>query len=140
MAASGFGWGSFGLRFLFALLLVALSYNPEGYSYIHWALRDISAFTPLKALAGVLLIVGWVIYGRATLRSLGPIGLALAIAVFGCLAWVLIDLNWINTESMRAVSYLAMFIVAAVMAIGISWSHVRRRLSGQVDADDVDEP
>lgn len=140
MATTAFGWGNFGTRFLFALILVAATYNPEGYSYIHWALRDISEFTAFKALAGVILLVGWVIYGRATLRSLGPFGLALAIASFGCLAWVLIDLNWIDTGSLRAVSYLSMFIVSAVMAIGISWSHVRRRLSGQVDADDVDEP
>lgn len=139
MAGSKFGWSNFGLRFLFALILVLATYNPEGWSYIHLALRDISDFNAVKALLGVVLIVGWVIYGRATLRSLGPFGLSLAIAVFGCLAWVLIDLDWIDTGSMRAVSYLTIFIVAAVMAIGISWSHVRRRLSGQVDADDVDE-
>lgn len=139
MASSSFGWGDFGLRFLFAALLVVLSYNPEGWSYVHWALRDLGSFTPFKALAGVVLLVGWVIYARATLRSLGPIGLGLALAVFACLAWWLIDLKVVNTESMRAVTYLMMFIVAAVMAIGISWSHVRRRLTGQVDADDVDE-
>ncbi len=139
MAASSFGWSGFGLRFLFAALLVLATYNPEGWSYVHWALRDISSLSPLKALAGVVLLVGWVIYARATLRSLGPIGLGLAVAVFACLAWWMIDLKLVNTESMRAVSYLVIFITASVMAIGISWSHVRRRLTGQVDADDVDE-
>jgi Family of unknown function (DUF6524) len=30
-------------------------------------------------------------------------------------------------------------VVATILAIGMSWSHVRRRLSGQADVDDVDE-
>ncbi|MGJ8668358.1 MAG: DUF6524 family protein [Oceanococcus sp.] len=138
MATRSFGWSGFGLRFLFAAVLVLATYNPEHWSYIHWALLDISSFTPFKALLGMVLLVGWVVYLRATLRSLGPIGLGLAVAVFACFAWLLIDMNWINAQSVRAVSYLVMFIVASVMAIGISWSHVRRRITGQVDADDVD--
>jgi len=30
-------------------------------------------------------------------------------------------------------------VAATILAIGLSWSHVRRRLSGQTDVDDVDE-
>jgi len=26
-----------------------------------------------------------------------------------------------------------------ILAVGMSWSHIRRRLSGQADMDDVDE-
>jgi hypothetical protein len=29
-------------------------------------------------------------------------------------------------------------VVAIVMAVGMSWSHFRRRMSGQVDTDEVD--
>ncbi len=139
MAASTFGWSSFGLRFLFALILVGVSYNPEGWSYVHWALTEWSSFNALKALVGLLLLAAWTIYLRATLRSLGPIGLTLTIALFACLIWVLVDFQLLDVGSARAVTYAAMFVVVCVMAIGISWSHVRRRLSGQVDADDVDE-
>ena len=63
----------------------------------------------------------------------------LALALFGCMVWVLIDFKLVDTQSLRVVSYLVIFVISAVMAVGISWSHVRRRLSGQVDADDVDE-
>lgn len=139
MASSSFGWGGFALRFVFALLLVLLTYNPEGWSFVHWVSRDVSHMIALKALAGVLLAVGWTIYIRATLRSLGPVGMVLTLALFGSLVWVMIDFNLVNMQSMRVVSYLAIFVIAAVMAVGISWSHVRRRLSGQIDADDVDE-
>ena len=139
MASSSFGWGGFALRFVFALLLVLLTYNPEGWSFLHWVSRDVSQMIALKALAGVLLAVGWTIYIRATLRSLGPVGMILALALFGCMVWVLIDFKLVDTQSLRVVSYLVLFVISAVMAVGISWSHVRRRLSGQVDADDVDE-
>ena len=139
MASSNFGWGGFALRFLFAIVLVALSYNPEGWSYFHWALLKVTEFTALKALAGMLLLIAWVVYGRATLRSLGPLGLVMVLGVFACLTWLLVDMNWVDPGSLRAVSYVLMFVVASVMAIGLSWSHVRRRLSGQIDADDVDE-
>jgi hypothetical protein len=30
-------------------------------------------------------------------------------------------------------------MLAAIMATGMSWSHIRRRMSGQLDVDDVDE-
>ena len=32
-------FSGFGLRFLFALLLVLLSYNPSSYSYAHWLVQ-----------------------------------------------------------------------------------------------------
>ena len=60
------------------------SYNPSGYSYFHWFKDTLPNFTPLLALGGIILIIGWVIYLRATFRSLGPIGLTLA-ALFCCL-------------------------------------------------------
>lgn len=139
MAAESFGWSSFGLRFLFASLLVAATYNPEGWSYVHWAFAELSSFNALKALCGAVLAVGWTVYLRATLRSLGPIGLLLAVAVFGSMVWVLIDFDLVNLQSARTVSYMVMFVLICVMAVGISWSHVRRRISGQVDTDDVEE-
>ncbi len=130
---------SFFLRWVFALLLVMLSYNPSGYSYAHWLQHSFSNFGPLLGLAGVSLIIGWVIYLRATLRSLGLIGLILAILFFGSLLWLLVDWGWLGLDNVTAVSWVVLVLLSAVLAVGISWSHIRRKLSGQVDADDVDE-
>ena len=132
-------WGGFGLRWLFAIILVVATYNPEGYSYFDWVVRHAPHITPLKALTGVVLLIGWVIYLRATLRSLGPVGLVLAAGLFGTLLWLFIDLGWLTADSARAITYMAMFILSTVLAIGMSWSHIRRRLSGQLDVDDVEE-
>ncbi len=134
-----FGAGSFFLRFLFAFIIVFATYNPFGYSYYHWLLASLESLTPYIALAGILLIIGWTIYLRATLRSLGPIGLVLAFAFFGVLLWMVIDLGIINTDSIKAVTTLVLLLFSLVLATGMSWSHIRRRMSGQVDMDDVDE-
>lgn len=127
------------LRFVFALLLVILTYNPSGYSYAHWLQTSFSDFTPLLGIAGISLIIGWVVYIRATLRSLGLIGLILATLFFSAILWLLIDWGWLGLNNVTAMSWVILVLLSAVLAVGISWSHIRRKLSGQVDSDDVDE-
>ncbi len=139
MADKGFAGQGFLLRLLFALILVGATYNPEGYSYYHWAFTELPAFRPEQAVVGVLILIGWVIYLRATLRSLGAIGLALVIALCASLVWMLTSWGWISPDSPRAITYVSLIIVALVLATGMSWSHVRRRISGQADVDAVDE-
>jgi Family of unknown function (DUF6524) len=145
MVKDDFNWGSVALRFLMAALLVYLTYNPEGYSFYHWAilpLREVpatsfSAINPLKVLAGIALLVGWVVFIQATKRSLGLTGAFLAIAFFGGIIWVLIYWNVFTPRGTRAISHLILLILALVLAIGMSWSHVTRRLSGQIDTDQI---
>lgn len=127
----------FGIRFLFAVVLVFATFNPSGYSYIHWLFETITSPTPWLALAGVALVIGWVIYIRASLRSLGPIGLGLASALVAIIIWALVDLGVISISETSAFLWIVEFFLAAVLSLGMSWSHIRRRLSGQVDVDDV---
>ena len=132
-------WLGIGIRFLIALLLVFLTYNPEGYSYLDWVFTRDSGPVPLKIFAGMILLIGWAIYIRATRRSLGMIGILLAIAFFATLLWLLVDLNIVPANSVRAVTYIILFIIACLLATGLCWSHIRRRLSGQVDVDDMED-
>ncbi|MDD3448489.1 MAG: DUF6524 family protein [Gammaproteobacteria bacterium] len=127
------------LRFLVGLVLVFASYNPEQWSYWHWALANLPEFSVLKAFVGVVLLIGWTIYLRATVRSLGPFGLILAVAFFGTLIWLLVDTGILPADSVRAVSYIVLVIISGVLAVGVSWSHVRRRITGQIDVDEIEE-
>lgn len=127
------------LRFLFALLLVMLTYNPSGYSYSQWLQNSFSNFGPLLGIAGISLIIGWVVYIRATLRSLGLVGLILAALFFSAIMWLLVDWGWLGLNNVTAMSWVILILISAVLAVGISWSHIRRKISGQVDSDDVDE-
>ena len=136
---SRFGWDNFLVRLAVALMLVFATYNPQEISYYHWAVVHWKeSFSVLKAFVGVVLIILWVIYLRATFRSLGAIGLILAIAFFGTLLWLIIDLGWVSTENVNLLSYLVLIALACVLATGVSWSHIRRRITGQIDVDDAD--
>ncbi len=134
----GFGIGGFFLRLLLALIVVFATYNPEGISYYHWVYEDLANFTALKAFIGVILLIGWIILLRATFGSLGLIGVALAIAFFGLAIWLIIDVMGLSTDNQRVITYIIGIMIACVLSIGVSWSHVRRRLTGQIDTDSVD--
>jgi hypothetical protein len=134
-----FSLSGFGLRFLFSAILLFTTYNPEGYSYFHWVKEVFPSVSIEQAFVGVVLIIGYVIYLRATLRSLGVIGLALAFAFFGLLVGMLFKWGWISLDGQKMLSYVVEILLAVILAVGMSWSHIRRRLSGQADMDDVDE-
>ena len=131
-------WLGIAVRFSIALIIVFASYNPSGYSYIDWIMNVDSGNLVFKILVGVVLLIGWTIYIRATRRSLGMVGIVLAIAFFGATLWLLIDFNIIPADTVSAVSSIILFVIACLLATGMCWSHIRRRISGQVDVDDLD--
>ena len=138
VAYKGLTWLGFFLRLLVATVLVFSTYNPTELSYYHWVTENPPNFNPLMALAGIVLIIGWTIFLRATARSLGAFGLFLAAAFLGTLLWMLIDWDLIPADSVTAISYIVLAILSGILAIGISWSHVRRRMTGQVDVDEIE--
>lgn len=135
----GISWNGVALRIFFATLLVLATYNPTPWSYYDWVIYSFEQFNVLVVLAGVILLIGWTIYIRATIRSLGAIGLFLAFVFFGTLLWLIIDWGLISVENITAVTWIVLVIMSIVLGIGMSWSFVRRRMSGQVDVDDSDD-
>ena len=132
-----FGFDGFLVRFVFAIVVVFSSYNPEGVSYYHWISEALPQFSVIKAFVGVILLIGWIILIRATLGSLGAIGILLAAAFFGLAIWLIIDVLGLTTDNARVISYIIEIMLASVLSIGVSWSHVRRRISGQLDTDEL---
>ena len=136
MARNDFDFGSFLLRFLFALLLVFLTYNPSGYSWVHWAQSEVAMV--YKAATGVVLLIGWVMYLRATWNSLGALGTMLAAAFFGIIIWLFYEWGWFALDDTTVIQWIVLFVVTGVLAVGMSWSHVRRKISGQYDTDEIE--
>jgi hypothetical protein len=71
MQKQGVTWLGVFVRFLMALVLVYATYNPEGWSYFHWAERAVlgteeSGSPALLFLAGTVLLIGWVVFLNAT--------------------------------------------------------------------------
>jgi len=137
--ASRFNAVSFLGRWVFALLLVLGTYNPTQYSFAGWIASDSAEFGPLMALAGIALLIAWIIFLRATFMSMGWLGIILGAALFGCLIWLFIDIGWLSLESTHALTWVVLIVLSLILAAGMSWSHIRRRLTGQFDVDDVED-
>ena len=127
------------LRFVMALALVLFTFNPTGYSYVHWLATDFPTITPAKVVAGVALLVAWIVFVRATLASIGVLGVVMAGILFGAMIWLLASWGWLSLGSASAVAWVVLIIVALVLTAGLSWAHIRRRLSGQATVDEVEE-
>ena len=91
MPNPNFGFASFALRALFALVLVLLTFNPSGYSFAHMIADGFPKVTPLEAVCGILLLIGWFVFLSATLRAIGLVGMGLALALFAALIWLVIS-------------------------------------------------
>ncbi len=113
------------VRFAFALLVVGATYNPTRYSYYAWATRMGWQWRPPLVFVGVVLLIGWVICLRLTLRSMGGLGLLLANAFLAALFWWIADWGWLPIENVAAISWIGLVSVAAILAVGMSWSRLR---------------
>ena len=113
-------------RLAFALLVTGATYNPTRYSYYAWARNTGWQWRPPIVFVGVVLLIGWVICLRLTLRSIGGLGLLLANAFLAALFWLFADWGWLPIENTAAISWIGLFSVATILAAGISWSHLRR--------------
>lgn len=130
---------SFFLRWLIAFVLLAATWNPTPWNFVRWVMDNGTGNLPVTVLVGLLLLVGYIIYLRATLRSIGPLGAALVVALCAAVVWVLIYYGVLGTQNAALNQWLAILVGSLVLGIGMSWSIFRRRISGQIDMDDVDE-
>lgn len=127
------------LRAAFALTLVLLTYNPSGYSYVHMLQAGFPAVTPLEAVLGVVLLIGWFVFLRATLSSIGPLGMVLALALFAAVIWLIVSWGWVKLSNTGALVWISLVVLSLILAVGMSWAHLYRRWSGQATVEDTDD-
>ncbi|RDV24163.1 hypothetical protein DXV75_15130 [Alteromonas aestuariivivens] len=137
--ASAFNAGGFLRRVAFALALVLGTYNPTHYSFVSWVTAEGVEFGPVILIVGVILLIAWIIYLRATFMSLGWLGIALGAALLGGIVWWFVDIGLLSLQSEHALSWIILVLIAVILAVGMSWSHIRRNMTGQVDTDDLDD-
>ena len=130
------------LRVLASLVLAFVTWNPDGWSYYHWTIEPLiqraGGFSAIKFLAGTLLIAAWVVFLQATRRSIGIGGAVLVTAIFGGVIWLLISSGIVTANSGKGIARVVLIGLSLVLAVGISWSHISKRITGQADTDVVD--
>lgn len=130
--------GGIALRFAAALVLILATYNPSRISIYHWVRGSIEEGTlgPEHFLVVVLLLIGWTIYVVASYRSLGRLGLVLVALFFAALVWLLIDFGLLKADSRVSMTWIVLICMSALLTIGVTWAHLWRKLTGQLEVDD----
>ncbi len=124
------------IRWLAAFVLLAATFNPTELSYYHWARDNWNGQLPLAVLFGLILLVAFILFLTAVLRGIGAVGVFLVVAVLAALVWVLFDFGWISLDNPSTNTWIALIMLSIVLAVGMYWGILWRRISGQLEVDD----
>lgn len=128
-----FTWASFVIRWLAVSTLVFATYNPSGYSYLHWLGTWQSELVALKIAVGLIIIGLFWLLVFATWLVLRLTGLLMLFATVLSLAVAAWQLGVIPTTS-SSLQYLLLGAIATYLTIGVSYAHMRYRLTGQIQS------
>lgn len=137
MEGNSLGASGVAARILAALALVLATFNPSSFSYGHWLARGFPHVSAAQAVIGLVLLICWVVYVTATLRSLGLFGVTLVAALIAALVWLAVHNGWLHLSGGSMLAWIAAIGTGLILGVGMCWSSVRRRLSGQADVDEV---
>jgi hypothetical protein len=129
----------FMVRWLAALIVVAATWNPTRWNYLTWARDHYASEASLVVLAGLVLATLIGIGLVATWRSIGWLGVITVTALLGAALWVLTDFGLISITEPGPLAWLVLFGVSLILGLGLTWSHVQKRLTGRTDVDDSEE-
>lgn len=128
-----FTLASFFIRWLAITALVFATYNPSGYSYLHWLTEWQQEQLALKVAVGLViaglfwlvLVAAWLVLRLLGVLLLAAIGLSLALT-----AW---QLGLVPPTS-ASVQFLLLAMFATALTFAVSYGHIRFRLTGQVQS------
>jgi hypothetical protein len=126
------------LRWLGAFLLLAAIFNPTRWNYVTWASAAWTDQMPLVVFLGLILAVLAMVYLVSTMRSIGLLGALVIAAIFAAGLWVLTDWGLLGLSNAALNVWLTILVLSLILGVGMSWSILRQRLSGQQTTDEVD--
>ena len=100
---TGFIW-----RLAAAFTLLVATFNPTEWNYVTWVQENFTEQMPLAVLLGLLLLVGYIVYLRATLRSIGAFGMFMVLAIVAATVWVFYDYGLLRLNDTAQVVWLAL--------------------------------
>ncbi|WP_431300425.1 DUF6524 family protein [Tabrizicola sp. BL-A-41-H6] len=126
------------LRWLGAFLLLVLIFNPTQVNFVNWARANWIDQMPLIVFLGLILGVVMMVYLVATMRSIGLIGAVVIGAIFAAGLWVLTDWGLLALGNSDLTVWLAILVLSVILGLGMSWSILRQRLTGQSSVDEIE--
>jgi hypothetical protein len=123
-------------RFVASLVLVIATFNPTGYSFVHWIAANFPHLEPIQLVVGIALLGLWLFFLHATWRSLGTVGVVLGLAFLAAVVWLFASWGWFHSATHIAMIWMALVLIACLLTFGLSWALIQRRISGQVVVED----
>jgi hypothetical protein len=117
---------------LFVQFILFSTWNNSGYSYIGW-ISGAKAFTALMAVAGIALLIAYIVLIRIAYTALGYPGIFSASLLLAMLLLAGSQLGLLDLDSLTRHVEFWMFIAASIVSIGIGWAKYQQRISGQRD-------
>jgi hypothetical protein len=65
--------------------------------------------------------------------ALGALGVVLVVALLATFVWLLVDARLLQANDADALTWIGLVIVGFVLGIGLSWSLIRARATGQIE-------
>jgi Family of unknown function (DUF6524) len=115
---------------LFAQFLLFATWNQSGYSYIDWVMGA-AHFTALMAVAGIALLIAYIVLIRIAYVALGYAGIVAATVLIGVLLLVAWHFGLIRLDELTHHVEFWMVAIASIMSIGVGWAKYQQRISGQ---------
>jgi hypothetical protein len=119
------------VRTLTCALLVFATWNPTGYSFLTWARYSPSATAPEIAVAGTLLLGLHILFMRIAWLSLGADGISAAVVILLAGLFTLSEFGLVDLWQTQSWPYVLLIGLSLVLAIGMTWSLLKRRIVGQ---------
>jgi Family of unknown function (DUF6524) len=89
-------------------------------------------------VAGALLLGLWIFFVRSTVMAMGTLGVVLLLALFAAILWWVVSQGWLDPANQRVMAWIVLALLGVTLGVGMSWAHIRRRVSGQSSVDRVD--
>ena len=117
-------------RWLLSASVVFSAYNPSGYSYYHWVTQA-DRISPLQVFAGLAIFICAAAIARMAFLSVGYIGSAIIAALLMMAILFCVGLDFVEIETVDITTYTVQFWISFVLAVGMGWSFIQRRISGE---------
>lgn len=123
--------GGFLVRWAGCVFVVFATFNPTGYSYYHWIVGTGDAQLALKVAAGLALGTAYLAAVRIARVALGSSGFITGLVAATLVSIAMLSLVSPGTRFAEVVHYLHLVSVGTTLAVGVSWSHIKHRVTGQ---------
>lgn len=125
------------VRLAITLFVVFSTYNPTGWSYLHWVESAWSRDWMLQLPLLPVYLFAYIWFLRATIRALRYTGIALTVSFLSAIAWVLNEAGLVPLRDAGDVGLVALYVFAGLLGIGVTWMQFWVILTGQVSVDNL---